>query len=533
MRLISYFKLILPTVLFAFFSFSIVNAKTVIRTDEAAIGEADPAKFSDNIDSIIIFNTYDALVDELKNGAGLAPHLASGWEYADATTLNVTLKDGIKFHSGNILDADDVVYSFNRLMDMGQGFSFLFGTVESVTALDSKTVQIKTSEPFAPLIASLMRLAIVDKDVVQANTKADGNYGEYGDYGEAYLLTTSAGTGAYKITQHDPNVKTVLTKNNDYFLDHNAKAPDEVIIKYSVEAATIKTLLMRGEHEISSMWLPNEVLAALEKEDSVDLVKINRPGSWYNKLNNRRAPLDDVHCRRALQLAYDYDALYLSFAITEDMVAGQKSSGALIPGVLGYDPNKAPIERDIDKAKAELAKCKYNPSDYTLDLAWIAEVPYEEPWSLQLQANAIELGFDATVTGLPWAKFTEQVANWENTPHATVVSVLANVPDPDALMFAQWHSSRGGTWMSAEWAQDAELDALLEKGRTETNADERIKIYQAANQLMIDNAITLFITDFVGYQAISQSVSNSDTISTQQGYGTMGRNLSFREMAVN
>ena len=533
MRLISYFKLILPTVLFAFFSFSIVNAKTVIRTDEAAIGEADPAKFSDNIDSIIIFNTYDALVDELKNGAGLAPHLASGWEYADATTLNVTLKDGIKFHSGNILDADDVVYSFNRLMDMGQGFSFLFGTVESVTALDSKTVQIKTSEPFAPLIASLMRLAIVDKDDVQANTTVDGNYGDNGDYGEAYLLTTSAGTGAYKITQHDPNVKTVLTKNNDYFLDHNAQAPDEVIIKYSVEAATIKTLLMRGEHEISSMWLPNEVLAALEKEDSVDLVKINRPGSWYNKLNNRRAPLDDVHCRRALQLAYDYDALYLSFAITEDMVAGQKSSGALISGVLGYDPNKAPIERDIDKAKAELAKCKYNPSDYTLDLAWIAEVPYEEPWSLQLQANAIELGFDATVTGLPWAKFTEQVANWENTPHATVVSVLANVPDPDALMFAQWHSSRGGTWMSAEWAQDTELDALLEKGRTETNADERIKIYQAANQLMIDNAITLFITDFVGYQAISQSVSNSDTISTQQGYGTMGRNLSFREMAVN
>ena len=533
MRLISYFKLILPTVLFAFFSFSIVNAKTVIRTDEAAIGEADPAKFSDNIDSIIIFNTYDALVDELKNGAGLAPHLASGWEYADATTLNVTLKDGIKFHSGNILDADDVVYSFNRLMDMGQGFSFLFGTVESVTALDSKTVQIKTSEPFAPLIASLMRLAIVDKDDVQANTTVDGNYGDNGDYGEAYLLTTSAGTGAYKITQHDPNVKTVLTKNNDYFLDHNAKAPDEVIIKYSVEAATIKTLLMRGEHEISSMWLPNEVLAALEKEDSVDLVKINRPGSWYNKLNNRRAPLDDVHCRRALQLAYDYDALYLSFAITEDMVAGQKSSGALISGVLGYDPNKAPIERDIDKAKAELAKCKYNPSDYTLDLAWIAEVPYEEPWSLQLQANAIELGFDATVTGLPWAKFSDQVANWENTPHATVVSVLANVPDPDALMYAQWHSSRGGTWMSAEWANDPELDALLEKGRTETNADERIKIYQAANQLMIDNAITLFITDFVGYQAISQSVSNSDTTSTQQGYGTMGRNLSFREMAVN
>ena len=50
---------------------------------------------------------------------------------------------------------------------------------------------------------------------------------------------------------------------------------------------------------------------------------------------------------------------------------------------------------------------------------------------------------------------------------------------------------------------------------------------------MIDNAITLFITDFVGFQPISKNVSNNDTISTQQQYGTMGRNLSFREMAVN
>ena len=532
MRITSSLKTIVLSLVITIFSLSLVNAKTVLRTDEAAIGEADPAKFSDNIDSIIMFNTYDALVDEGKNGGGLVPLLASGWEYANATTLNITLKDGIKFHSGNTLDADDVVYSFNRLMDMGQGFSFLFGTVDSVSALNSSTVQFTTKEPFAPLVASLMRLAIVDKDDVMANT-VDGNYGDNGDYGEAYLLTTSAGTGAYKIVDHDPNVKTVLAKNEDYFQGHNAKAPDEVIIKYSVEAATIKTLLVRNEHEISSMWLPNEVVAALEKEPNVDIIPIPRPGAWMNKLNNRKAPFDDVHCRRAIQLAYDYDSLEKSFAVTDTLIAGKKSSGPLIPGLLGYDANKPAIERDIEKARAELAKCKYNPGDFTLDLAWIAEVPYEEPWALQLQANAMELGFDATVTGLPWAKFTEQVASWENTPHATVVSVLANVPDPDALMYAQWHSSRGGTWMSAEWVNDPELDALLEKGRTETNEAERIKIYQAANQVMIDNAITLFITDFVGYQAISSNVSNSDTTSTQQGYGTMGRNLSFREMAVN
>ena len=533
MKLNSYFKKLLITVLIAFFSFSLANAKTVLRTDEAAIGEADPAKATDYVDSVLMFNVYDALVDEDRGGSGgINALLADSWEYSNPTTLKITLKDGIKFHSGNTMDADDVVFSYNRLMGMGQGFSFLFGSVTEVKALNSKTVQITTSEPYAPLVASLIRLAIVDKEAIQANTAA-GDYGDNGDYGEAYLLTTSAGTGAYKIVNHDPNVKTVLAKNADYFQGHNAKAPDEVIIKYSVEAATIKTLLVRNEHEISSMWLPNEVVAALEKEPNVDIIPIPRPGAWMNKLNNRKAPFDDVHCRRAIQLAYDYDSLEKSFAVTDTLIAGKKSSGPLIPGLLGYDANKPAIERDIEKARAELAKCKYNPGDFTLDLAWIAEVPYEEPWALQLQANAMELGFDATVTGLPWAKFTEQVASWENTPHATVVSVVANFPDPDGLLYPQWHSSTGGTWMSAEWANDPELDALLEKGRAETDMDERVKIYQAANQLIIDNAITLFITDFVGMQPVNTAVSNAQTAGTLTGYGTMGRNLSFRELEIN
>ena len=71
MKILSYFKIFLSSVIIVFLSFTFVNAKTVIRTDESAIGEADPAKFSDNIDSIIMFNTYDALVDEIKDGGGI------------------------------------------------------------------------------------------------------------------------------------------------------------------------------------------------------------------------------------------------------------------------------------------------------------------------------------------------------------------------------------------------------------------------------------------------------------------------------
>ena len=72
-----------------------------------------------------------------------------------------------------------------------------------------------------------------------------------------------------------------------------------------------------------------------------------------------------------------------------------------------------------------------------------------------------------------------------------------------------------------------------ETGSAETDESKRIEIYQKANQLMIDNAITLFITDFVGMQPINKKVSNDTTVNTLTGYGTMGRNLSFRELVIN
>ena len=118
-----------------FDAMGISGRKSVFKDSQIWI---DSAKEGANIENFFVTQSImlplQGQVFEVRDGGGLAPLLASGWEYQDATTLNVSLKDGVKFHSGNILDADDVVYSFNRLMNMGQGFSFLFGTVDSVTA---------------------------------------------------------------------------------------------------------------------------------------------------------------------------------------------------------------------------------------------------------------------------------------------------------------------------------------------------------------------------------------------------------------
>ena len=121
-------------------------AQTVLRLDEVPVGELDPAKASDYADSILMFNAYDPLVLPRQGEPGHDPHLAESWEL-DGTALTVTLRDGVTFHSGNPLTAEDVVFSLERMQALGQGLSFLFEIVEEAEAVDERTVRFTLSEP--------------------------------------------------------------------------------------------------------------------------------------------------------------------------------------------------------------------------------------------------------------------------------------------------------------------------------------------------------------------------------------------------
>ena len=161
-------------------------ADRVLRLDQAAPGEIDPAKGVDYSGTVLAINLYDALTYPKQGGGGVSPLLASSWAI-DGTTYTFKLRPDVKFHSGNPLTSADVVYSYNRLMAIGQGAASLFeGRVKSVEAVDPLTVKFTLTGPYAPFLASTARLSVVDSKLVIANKQA-GKYGDFGDYGEAYL----------------------------------------------------------------------------------------------------------------------------------------------------------------------------------------------------------------------------------------------------------------------------------------------------------------------------------------------------------
>ena len=385
------------------------------------------------------------------------------------------------------------------------------------------------ARPYAPFVSSLVRLPIVDKKLVMANL-ADGE-GEMMDWGQAHLSANGAGTGAYIVQSHNPLEETVLVKNDSYFLGIGEKAPDTVRLRYGLEAVTVRTLIAQGEHDISSQWLPPEVMKALA-DDGNQLLFEGGTGSFYYKMNTTKPPLDDIHCRLALANAFDYESVLKVIAISENVAGGTAATGAITAGMFGANPSDQPLQRDIEAAKAHLAQCQYDPAEFSIDITWIAEVPLEERLALLLQANLAEVGINSTVTKVPWALFADMVSKPENTPHVSQIYVTAVTGDPDTLLYGMYHSSAAGTWQSPEYLNDPEADRLLEAGRAGATDAEREMAYSALNERLLAIAPTIY-----GYDQLSVFVARpnikvpamSDP-SMAFGLDTMG--FSFRLMEI-
>lgn len=503
-------------------------AETVLRLDEVPVGELDPAKASDYADSLLMFNVYDTLVIPKQGAPGHDGLLAESWE-ADGTSYIFKLREGVMFQSGNPLTAEDVVFSLDRMKALGAGLSYLFENVDGAEAVDATTVRFNLSQPYAPFIAALVRLPIVDKALVMANL-GEGE-GDMGDWGEAFLSANGGGSGAYRVVSHNPQEETVMVKNADYFLGVPAAAPDTVRLRYGLEAATVRALIARGEHDISSQWLPPEVLKSLADEGAQLLTEAGT-GGFYVKMNTTKPPLDDVNCRLALSKAFDYATAIQMIAVTPDVSQGSAATGAIPVGMLGANPSDI-LTRDLDAAKAHLAACQYSPDDFTLELSWIAEVPLEERFALLMQANFAELGIKSEIVRMPWALFSEQVSTPENTPHISQLFVTAVTGDPDTLLFGMYHSSVAGTWQSPEYLNDGEVDAQLETGRTAPDTAERAEAYSGLNARLMELAPTIYGYDRQSVFAASNRVTVPAMTDPSKAFSLDGMGLSFRLMEMN
>ncbi|MCR4433307.1 MAG: ABC transporter substrate-binding protein [Caldiserica bacterium] len=450
----------------------------------------DPGVAIDNVSNVCVVNFYDPLLTIDENGDP-QPKVAESWKF-DPDTLTYTLKirKGIKFHNGDELKASDVVFSLKRLIDMGEGWGYLFrGVVKEVSAPDAETVKIALERPVGPFLFYLEHVAVLNEKQVMENAQKEGPYGEFGDYGKSWLLTHDAGSGPYMVKEVKLEEHVIGIRNPNYWQEIDKDAPDSFKIIGTTEPVTVRTLMAKKELEISDEWQPTENYDAMSKLPGVKIANLRTGAPLMLMFNTSKPPLDDVHFRRAVMYVFDY-------AVCQEQIlpTAERARGPISPIIPGSDPTLPLLERNVEKAKAELAQSKYagQLDQYPIEFWWNSVVPDQEKIALLLQSNCAEIGIKVNVVKSSWTQFIDAAAKPDTTPHIfPVIHSSITYPEAGSLLYQIYHSNTRGTFFNMHWFDDttqAEIDSMLEDALATLDKNERYEKYKAIIRKIMDLA---------------------------------------------
>lgn len=464
------------------------NTEKVVRAMFVNTPYLDPAVGSDEASTALFANVYDSLVTPTHDG-DTEPSLATDWTVSeDGLTWVFNLREDAKFHNGDPVKASDVVFSMNRLLEIGEGFAYLFqGKIESAEALSDTQVQFTLSEPFGPFLATLVRLYIVSEEEVMSNL-ADGDYGEFQDYGRAYLNENDAGSGPYRVTEYVSGDHVSGVKFEEYFDEFEEGTPEGFEFMVSPEAVTVKTMMSRKEVEITDAFQPAESYTEMADMDGVDIMRFFGGSEMYISMNNQKAPTDDIHFRKAIAYLVDRATM------VESIFPGSEVANGVITKVLaGSYQEKMTYDYSLEKAEEELKQSKYydqlDSLDYTI--YWVAETPDREKLALLIQSEAAKIGLNVNVEKVPWLTLVESAASAEASPHSATILLTPSYSEAGSQLVASFQTKEVGSWESMDWYSNPEVDALIDEAIATIDREERLAKYEEAQKLIMEDYATV------------------------------------------
>lgn len=496
---------VLAALFIVFTQTSFVAADTTIRMTASWPCKIDPAVGYDNTASVAHANLYDTLVLIDADGS-VKPHVAKSWAYnAAAKTYTFTLEKNIKFHSGNTLSSSDVAYSLNRMLAIGQGWSFVFKSfIKSVDAPSPDTVRITLTSDYGPFLQTLIHMCILDQKTVVANTKAEGPYGSNGDYGKDWLTTHDAGSGPYMVEEMKTAEYLLGKRFPQYWKGIPADSPEAFKMIGTTEAITVRALMSRKDLEIGDEWQTAESYAQLKNIPGVKVADFVVGGLLILHMNTSLAPLDDVHVRRALQYCFDYESAQRLFP------GSKPTSGPVGSALPGYNEKLPKFAQNLDKAKQELALSKYKDTigNYEIELGWVSEVPDEEKIALLLQSNAQQVGIKIKVTKAPWLTWLDRTTKAASTP-GFLIRIQSSVSFPEAgAPLDYFRSTARGSPTNCHWFSDAiqtEMDKLVGDALSTMDQVARYEKYKGVAAKIVDHATDIWAVELPQRQAYQSS----------------------------
>ncbi len=334
----------------------------------------DPHSQNEGPTHTVRHQMYEPLIIRDTTGA-FEPALATDWNpsESDPNVWVFNLRQGVKFHDGADFTADDVVFSINRAKQPNSDMKELINSIVEVRAVDDHTVEIVTDGPNPILPANLTDLFIMDKDWTEANNTVDVQDFEGGEI--TFATTNVNGTGPYKLVSREPDVKTVMQRNEDYWgRDQFPMAISEIIYTPIQNNATRVAAMLSGEvnflqdmpvQDLERVNAADGLVVKQAPQNRVIFFGMNQGANDIEADNvDGKNPLADVRVRQAMSKAINRDA------IKQVVMRGQSQPAGMIapPFVNGWTADMdAESSTDVEAAKALLAEAGY-PDGFSIRL---------------------------------------------------------------------------------------------------------------------------------------------------------------------
>lgn len=433
----------------------------------------DPANHRNRETETIIRNLYDGILTR-DTSMSILPELAVSYSQISPTVYEFKIRDGVVFHDGSAMTAEDVKFTLERLTKdggMGNGQTSprksLLGPLSEVEIVDGNTVRVTLSEPWPLLPAMLPFQEIVSKSFAESA-------------GTEGLATQENGTGPFKLVEWRRGDSIIMERFDDYYGGAEGIEPvgpacvERAIFKVIPESASRVAALLAGDVQIINE-LPPFAVEQVKNNPDTDVMTVNGTRSFFIAMNNEGEIFDDLRVRQAVAHAIDKDL------IIDRILGGSAApiSGILSPDAFGKNDDLPEYDHDPDKARALLAEAGYPDGlKVTMDVEGAFKDTAEAIASLLARA-----GIETQVAVGEGALLSQKwrTKGGEKSGDMYFTSWGNGSLDPQGI-FPPTHATdaRGN---SAGYS-NSKVDTLLEMAATEVDQEKRASMYAEAEAIV-------------------------------------------------
>ncbi|MBB3229913.1 ABC transporter substrate-binding protein [Halomonas stenophila] len=426
--------------------------------------------------------TFDPLVRWTRDLA-FEPRLATAWEQVDDTTMRMSLREGVEFHSGNAFTAEDVVWTVERLK-RSPDFKAIFEPIASVTAVDEHTVEFTTEKPY-PLLPNLATYIFPMDRQFYSGTDADGDpKDEIVKNGNSYASRHLSGTGPFEVTERQQGVRIAFERNADYWDEGSPGNVDSIVLTPISENATRVAALLSGDVDFVAPVPPND-LERIRKDEDTQLVTMSGTRIILFHMNQERVEaFQDPRVRQAFAYAINQqgiaDRLMKGFATP----AAQFSPAGYAGHVDGLEPRY-----DLEKAKQLMVEAGYADGFAITMMAPNNRYVNDARIAQAVAAMLARINVTVDLKTLPkaqyWGEYDDRVADmmmigWhaDTEDSANFHEYLTQCPDAD---------SGAGQYNAGNYC-NPELDALVAEANLEVDLEKRAEMLQRVERTLHEEA---------------------------------------------